>query len=91
MPEFALLMPQLCHRVRPASGSDPIRQWLPGDTFMSVVRAARHRDRQDRQEISPVPPDSDREIASLREENRQLRELVIQLSSMVIRKTVERR
>ena len=92
MPEFAQLMPQLCHRVRRASGmTNPIRQCLPGDAFMSVVRAAKHRDLQGRQATSPAPPDAAREIVSLREENRQLRELVIQLSSMVIRKAAERR
>jgi hypothetical protein len=53
---------------------------------MALAQPSGHRDRP---ETAPAPIEA--EIASLREENRQLRELVIQLSNMVIRNAIERR
>jgi hypothetical protein len=46
----------------------------------------------DRQDSSAVAESSrDSEVESLREENKQLRELVIQLSKIVIRNVVDRK
>ncbi|HVY59056.1 MAG TPA: hypothetical protein VHA77_14485 [Xanthobacteraceae bacterium] len=56
---------------------------------MQQVEPAGQYERQE-----PVPPSADpgdSEIANLREENRQLRELVIRLSNIAIRNAIERK